>query len=342
MKKMFFLCALAFCCAFCAPAQAEEKKLYVYTWDTYADEDLFRRFERETGIRVVADIYSSNEAMMAKLQAGAAYDVISPSGSQVPVMLAEKLLMPLPEDISALGAGLTPNLQKPVYDPEHKYALPVFFGTTGLAVNTKLLKENITSWGQFFARPAGEKPSLGVLDDISTVMNTAALYLDKPFCDGGPETLKAIQKLLQEQKPAVKVYGATGYFERLAAGEIALQMAWSGDVYKVRQENPGIKYIYPKEGVEFWSDTLAIPATAKNAEAAHAFIRFVMKPENLAGYSAFAGNVPSLQVAFPHLPEELRDAPEFNLPAGVKGATSISCPPAVIRAHDRIWTKLQK
>lgn len=340
-RKLFFILPLLFA-LLAAPVQAEEKTLYVYTWDTYADEELFRRFEQETGIKAVADIYSSNEAMMAKLQAGAAYDVISPSGSQVPVLLAEKLLAPLPEDIRALGDGLTDNLKNPVYDPQHAHALPMFFGTTGLAVNTKLLKEEITSWGQFFSRPAGEKPSLGVLDDISTVMNTAAIFLGRPFCDDNPETFKAYQELLAKQKPAVKVYGATGYFERLAAGEIALQMAWSGDVYKARQENPDLRYVYPKEGVEFWSDTLAVPATAKNQNHAHAFIRFVMKPENLAQYAAFAGNVPSMTAAFPHLPEELRKAPEFSLPEGLKGETSVACPPAVIKAHDKIWTRLQK
>lgn len=335
LKTAFLSLSLLF---LAAPAAAE--KLYVYTWDTYADTALFREFEKETGIEVVTDIYSSNDALLAKLKSGATYDIVAPSGNFVPLLTAQNLLMPLPGDLKALAAGMAENVKNPSYDPEYSYVLPLFFGTTGIAVNTKVFKEEVTSWQQFFTRPQGEVKQVGLLDDTSTVMNVASIALGKRYCADDPETYKALQALLAAQKPFVKTYNSAGYSERLAANEVGLQLAWSGDVYRVRQDNPAVKYVYPQEGVEVWVDNLAIPAAAKNVEAAKKFIAFALRPEKLAKYAEFSGNVPAIAKAMDHLPEAFRTAPEFNIPAGVKGVVSIACPPKVAQNHEKIWERV--
>lgn len=321
-------------------AQNSGPKLYVYTWDTYADNELFKRFQKETGIKVITEIYSSNDALLAKLKSGARYDIIAPSGNYVPLLLEQKLLQPLPEEVSALGEKLSDNIKEPVYDPGYKYAMPLFYGTTGVAVNTKLVNEDVTSWSQFFDRPTGEAPSLGVLDDTSTVMALASIAIGRKNCDGSEETLKMLQNLLVGQKPQVKIYGSTAYFERLAAGEVAMQMAWSGDVYVARQENPDLKYIYPVEGVELWMDSLAIPANAQNPEAAAKFISFVMDPQNQAAYSEFSGQIPTHEDTFKYLSEDIRTAPEFNIPETAHTYVSFACPAEVVQAYGRIWESL--
>jgi spermidine/putrescine transport system substrate-binding protein len=321
-------------------AQNSGPKIYVYTWDTYADNDLFKKFQKETGIKVITEIYSSNDALLAKLKSGARYDIVAPSGNYIPLLLEEKLLQTLPAEISEIGAKLADNIKEPVYDPDHKYAMPLFYGTTGIAVNTKLVSEDITSWSQFFDRPTSEAPSLGVLDDTSTVMALASIALGRKNCDGSDETLKALQDLLVGQKPQVKVYGSTGYFERMAAGEVGMQMAWSGDVYTARQENPDLKYVYPVEGVELWMDSLAIPANAQNPEGAAKFIAFVMDPKNQAVYSEFSGQIPTHKDTATYLSDDIRSAPEFNIPETTHTYVSFACPAEVVQAYGRIWESL--
>lgn len=316
------------------------EKLYVYTWDTYAATELFKKFEKETNIAVITEVYSSNDSMLAKLKSGAHYDIITPSGNYVPLLVEENLLQPLPQDIRHIGRRFTSNVSMPAYDPEYEYSLPLFYGTTGIAVNTKLTQETITSWKQFFDRPTDEEPSIGMLDDTSTVMAIAALTLGRKNCDGSPETLERIQNLLVGQKPSVKTYSATGYFERLAANEVALQMAWSGDVYTARQENDAIEYVYPSEGVELWMDSYAIPAKAQNPDAAAKFIEFTMRPENAAEYATFSGNIPTVADAAKFLPVAMHKAPEYNIPKDTLTFTSFACPSDVIQAYGRIWENL--
>ncbi|HYD19037.1 MAG TPA: extracellular solute-binding protein [Patescibacteria group bacterium] len=343
MKIKSFVLAISLAALLSGPVYAaNDKKLFIYTWDTYKNDDLFKKFEDETGIDVVTDIYSSNDALIAKLKAGGAYDVVMPSGPYIPLLASETLLQPLPADLQAYGEKMAATVKNPGFDPKNEHSLPLFWGTTGIAVNTKLVKEDITSWDQFFTRPDGEKKSLGVLDDTGTVMDVAALALGKPYCEDSADTYKAIQALLIKQKPFVKVYGATGYVERMAANDIAMQMAWSGDAYLARQQNKDIKYVYPKEGVEVWIDNLAIPSTSKNPENAKKFIEFVLKPENLAAYAEFSGYVPSMDAAKDLMPAEIKDAPEFNVPAGLNAPVSTTCAPKVVKNQQKIWERVLK
>ncbi|MEL6747678.1 MAG: extracellular solute-binding protein, partial [Pseudomonadota bacterium] len=52
----------------------------VYNWSDYIDESLLKKFEAETGIKVVYDVFDSNEVLETKLLAGSTgYDVVVPS-----------------------------------------------------------------------------------------------------------------------------------------------------------------------------------------------------------------------------------------------------------------------
>src|SRR3546814_18452291 len=64
------------------PAAAQEKVVNVYNWSDYIDESILEDFQKETGIRVVYDVFDSNEVLETKLLAGGTgYDVVVPTGS---------------------------------------------------------------------------------------------------------------------------------------------------------------------------------------------------------------------------------------------------------------------
>ncbi|MDI1227566.1 MAG: spermidine/putrescine ABC transporter substrate-binding protein [bacterium] len=315
------------------PAQT----LQLYTWDTYEAPQLFADFEKRTGIKVVATLFYSNDDLEAKLKAGAQYDVITPSGNYISRLVNARLLQPLPEQLKVHASSLSRNVQHPAYDPEYKWSLPLFYGTTGIAVNTGLTNEKITSWEQILHRPAGEKEGIGMLgEESSTLMAIASIAGGAQNCDPAPATHARLEALLNAQKPFVKTYKAEGYFEHLAANDVTFQMAWSGDAYIARQKNPKIQYVYPREGVELWLDTLAVPATSRNLKAVIAFIDFIMEPTVLAKYTVVSGNIPSVDAARSFLPQEFRDAPEFNIPLTTKTFVSEACSPAVVEVYNRI------
>ena len=70
MLKSLSLLSLAVAGAvYSTAAFAEEEKIvYVYNWSEYVAEDTIANFEKETGIKVVYDVYDSNEVLEACLE----------------------------------------------------------------------------------------------------------------------------------------------------------------------------------------------------------------------------------------------------------------------------------
>ena len=70
----------SFAAALALPALAQENEIHVYNWSDYIAEDTVAKFEAATGIKVVYDVYDSNEVLEAKLLAGySGYDVVVPT-----------------------------------------------------------------------------------------------------------------------------------------------------------------------------------------------------------------------------------------------------------------------
>jgi len=88
-------------------------------------------------------------------------------------------------------------------------------------------------------------------------------------------------------KGLVKNYWTNGdaLLQAMRSGEVYLAMAWDGGGWKLHAENPDIDFVAPKSGALGWIDTFALPAKAKNVDAAYKWINFILKPENAAVFT---------------------------------------------------------
>ena len=107
-------------------------------------------------------------------------------------------------------------------------------------------------------------------------------------------------------------------------------------------ENPAIKYAYPKEGILSWSDGMAVPKDAKNRENAIKFLEFMLRPENAALQSNFARYANGLKGSDEFMDEDLKNAPEMQIPAGLKSIFTEACSEKAIKLSDKVWTKLKQ
>jgi spermidine/putrescine transport system substrate-binding protein len=315
--------------------------LYFYNWTDYTPDDLLAKFEADTGIKVTMDTYDSNETLLAKLKSGATgYDLAVPSSNFVSIMVSEGLLEKV--DVKAMSnyKNVEKRWQGPAWDPDQMYSSPYQFGTTSFAIRTDGDGTSCESLKHFFEPEGDACGNLSVFKTPEEVASMAALYLGQPYCDDRPESLKAMQKLLQGQNKCAKVYSSEGMIDRMASKTVTVTNAWNGDAMRARSEGVPIQYCYPKEGVVGWFDSLVIPKGAKNPENAKIFMNWLMDGENMAMVSNFARYSNAIPSSAEFLDPDLASAPEATVPDGIEVRVSETCGPKFVKAIDKIWTKL--
>ncbi len=327
-------------------SRAEGRELLLFNWSNYMPPALLKRFEAETGIKVTLDTYDTNEAMLAKLQAGGGgYDVVVPTGPTLQAMIRDGLV----QKIDAAGMANFHNLRapfdKPEFDPERAYSAPYMWGTTAFAYDEAALGHKLDdTWKEVFEPRPEIAGKIAMLADMGEVFNAAASYLGLDRCTTKPEDGQKILELLQRQKPAVKLYSSSGSIDRIVSGEVLLHHMYNGAAHRALVRKPGIVYVYPKEGVTLWGDNFAVPKAAPHVAEAKVFINFMMDPKNAAEASNYTGYNNAVAGSDALLLPALRDDPAVNTPADMadRFRAARECPKATLDLRERVWTRLQR
>jgi len=258
--------------------QAKSEEVNLYAWSEYVPQTLLDSFTEQTGIKVNYDAYSSNEELLAKLQAGASgYDLIIPSDYIVDIMINQGMLLEL--DFNAI-----PNFQNIgdafkdlEFDPGNKYTVPYQWGTSCLVVDTEQVTRPITRWADLWDPEFAGK--IVLLDDEREVMGMVLAVLGYDNNSIDPAQLEEARAKLLELMPSVRLFDSDSPKTALLAGEVWIGQTWNGEAAIAHGENPAIDYIIPEEGCNMWYDNLAIPTDAPHADAALTLIDFILSPE---------------------------------------------------------------
>ena len=262
-----------------APEAAPGGELNLFAWSEYLPQVVIDEFTAETGIQVNYEQYGSNEEMLAKLTSGAAaYDLVQPSEYTVEAMVAGGLLQPLDKSKLPNLGNIGPEYYGRAHDPELTYSVPYMQGTVGIVVNTEKIREPIASYADVFQEKHAGR--IVILDDSREVVGWALASLGLDANDATPENLAKAKPVLARWLPLVKVYDSDSPKTALLNGDVDLGIVWSGEAAILLNEGGGkFAYTLPSDGAHMFIDSLAIPTTAQNVPAAHAFIDYLLRPE---------------------------------------------------------------
>jgi putrescine transport system substrate-binding protein len=282
-------------------AQQEEKVLNVYNWSDYIGEDIIRKFEAETGIKVRYDNFDNNEIVHAKLVAGkTGYDIVVPSSNWAKLQIDGGLLQKLDKSKIPNLKNIDPaiNAQLAKMDPGNEHLVNWLWGFTTVGINVDKVKAALGStpmptnvWELVFKPEYISKlKGCGVsfLDSATEVIPAALHYLGKPPFSRTPSDYTAAANVLKEVRPHVTLFSSSGYINDMANGSICLALGWSGDINIARQRaidnktGQNIQALLPANGGLLFFDTMVIPADAARPGNAHKFIDFMLRPENAA------------------------------------------------------------
>jgi putrescine transport system substrate-binding protein len=296
-RKAFWLsAATAVAAIFSGAAQAQERVVNVYNWSDYIDQSIIDDFTKETGIKVVYDVFDSNEILETKLLAGGSgYDIVVPTHNflvrQIEAGVYQKLDKSKLPNISNMWDVVETRVAK--FDPDNAYSINWMWGTVGIGYNEKKVQEalgvdKVDSWDVFFNPDNLSKLAdcgVYVLDSPADIIPITMKYLGLDPESKSSEDFAKVEEALMKIRPHIRKFHSSEYINALANGDICLAVGWSGDVFQARDraaeadQGVVIDYVVPKEGTEMWFDQMAIPADAPHVAEAHEFLNYVMKPE---------------------------------------------------------------
>jgi len=316
MRKWVSLLALAGIAGLAGCGRAG-KVLHVYTWADYMKPELIQRFEKEQGCRVVIDTFDSNEAMYAKIKAGATgYDLIFPSSYMVRIMNDQGLLQALKRESLPNVKNVDPDYLKIAMDPEMRHSVPYMLTYTGLACLQSRVKDFAPTWAQLDR--ADLKARMTMLNDMRETIGAALKFLGHSLNTTNDAELAAARDVVLRWKKNLAKFENEQYKTGLASGEFLLVHGYSGDIMQVRSENKDIVFVLPREGYSISCDDMVIPKDARQAALAHAFINFMHDPAVAAENTGFIQYLCPNSASYPLLSEEIRANPGIFPPPEIR------------------------
>jgi spermidine/putrescine transport system substrate-binding protein len=262
-------------------AGGDPNTLHIFTWANYTDDTLTQEFTKRTGIKVVIDIFDSNETMLTKMQAGggSAYSIIYPSDYMVSEMISLDMLMELdPARLQGIDR-LIDKWANPAYDPNNAHSIPFSWGTTGLLYNRDTVPGTPQDWGYLWENQDALSGQISLLDDMRETLGAVLKSLGYSYNASDPAQLEAAYNRLLELKPHLATFKSSGFEDEILGGDLNVVMAYSSDAIAVTEEDDRMEYTIPASGSSLWTDTMVIPTSAPNVDAAYQWINFILEPE---------------------------------------------------------------
>jgi len=308
MKKLI-LTTLLLSLALILTACSNKPTLRILNWGEYINDEVEEEFERIYGINVEIDIADSNELFYSKIKSKTtAYDLVIPSDYMVEKMVDEDMLLKLDysllpnrdsvtymDGVNDIFASMTDTTFKRTGETVdyNEYAIPYFWGTFGIIYNNRVdgLEEalNENGWDVYFeADTYFPSASRGMYDVPQFAYAAAMMYLGNNPNEYNETYLNAVETVIEDAN--FIEWGDDNLKKNVEADNLDMAFVYTGDYLdrlliqlddgRSIEEIQSDFNIYIPNPTMVFLDSMVIPNTARNLEAAHQFINFILDPVN--------------------------------------------------------------
>jgi spermidine/putrescine transport system substrate-binding protein len=300
----------------------------ISNWPLYIDPKTVPDFEQATGIKVeYNEDVNDNAEFFAKIDEplkrnqSIDRDIVVLTDWMIARLIVLGYAAPLDDSKFPNKANLVDNLRDVSFDPGRKYSVPWVSGMAGLGYNPKKTGRELTSINDIF--DAKFKGQVTMLTEMRDTLGLVMLALGREPAKASQADAQAACARIKKARESGQIRKFTGndYAEDLAAGNIAIAFAWSGDIQGLSADNPDLKWLAPKEGAMLYSDNMLIPKTSDRQDQALAFMNYVYDPAHSAQIIAEAPYISPVKgagEALAKIAPELAKSPLVNPPEDLR------------------------
>ncbi len=290
MKKILavlLVCVLTFtgCSSGSKNSDAIEKygsdTLKVYNWGEYIGEDVIKNFEKQFGVKVIYELFDSNEMMYTKIQTGEAYDILVPSDYMIERLISENKLSNIDKSLIPNLSNLADGVKNLPYDANNDYSVPYFWGSVGIVYNhNNVPKEVVEKEGFNVLKNTDYKGNIFMYDSERDSFMVAFKALGYSMNTENEDEINKAYEWLKELNDTMNpAYVTDEVIDNMANGAKDIAVVYSGDAAYILNENEDMSFFMPNEGSNVWSDAMVIPSNAPNPKLAHEFINYILDYE---------------------------------------------------------------
>ncbi len=322
-----------------SPKADYKNAVYLYSWAEYIPPEIFEMFEKETGIKVVEDIYSTNEEMFTKLKAGAVgYDIVVPSPDYAEIMMNEKMLSPIDKNkISTYG-----NIDKRVleklesFDKGNNYAVPYTMSATIIAVNKEKVKDYPRDYTIYDRKDL--KGRMSLLDDMKEVLIAGLGMAGYSQNTDSEEGMRKAADMIIGWKDNIAKFDSESFGKNFASEDFWVVQGYAENICMelTDEQIENTDFVVPQKGGSASIDSFVILETSKNKDNAHKFIEFIHRPEIYALVADYL-MLPSINVPAVEFMEE---EPLFTLD-DLQNAELLKDTTPTLELQNRYWEEIK-
>ncbi len=318
----------------------ETETLNLFTWEGMFPQEVLSGFEEEYDIKINYSNFEYDEEMLAKLETaqGGEYDLIIADDYIIEIAINEGLVQKLDKSKLTNFGNIDPAFQGQFYDKSDEYTVPYGAGIPLIVYDPALVDFEMTGYADLW-NPALED-NVALIGNYRVINGIVLKTMGHSFNVEDTALIEEAGRKLLELAPNVRLISDNNTQDYIISGEAAVAFLYTSQVTQAMAARPDLKVVYPKEGLGFGIMAGFVPAKAPNAEAAHKFLDYILRPEISAKCFEYIGYVCTTEAAVPYMSEEAQAS--LSLPEGAQSGEFIMDVSAEANeTHERVWTEFK-
>ena len=199
----------------------------------------------------------------------------------------------------------------------YPWGIPTDYGKVGIAYRPDIVGEKITSWHDVWRLAPKFSGRIVFINLERDCLGSTLKYLGYSSNTSDPKQIAAAKDAIIKIKPHLQAFLNTNVGQGLVNGSTAIAMDWDYDVALLKQKQPKIEWVAPREGMHAYLEGFSAPKSTDNLEQVQEFLNFALDPKQYADFVNTTGTAYTLPAATPFVKKTISASPILKPSAAV-------------------------